>query len=115
MIDGSSSTGAMGKVGIGVEGRDSNFQEVDLDFTGKTVNWASSSGDTANLIWANDANSTAANTLWAANNTNYEVTAYLSPYVPKAQNISTRFYYKGIGDFRINSYVPVYEVIRATR
>lgn len=116
LIEGQSSTGITSKFGVGVEGKDSIFEEVDVLLSGKSNVWASSSTDTTSnrLIWAVDENEAGTSNKWASDVDNYSVSVFVSPYIPTARYITYRHYFKGIGDFRINSYVPYFEVIQST-
>lgn len=118
LIEGQSSTGVIAKLGFGVEGKDSSFEESDIPLFGKGSIWSTSTTDTAtgHLVWAVDSEQqqTTENIKWASGITTYSPTVFPPSYVPHARYITYRFYYKGIGEFRINSYTPYFELIPST-
>jgi len=116
LIEGQSSTGVTGKFGVGTDGKDSNFDEVDIPLSGNNAVWASSLTDTtaSRLIWAASSDESGTFNKWASGTNVYSVTVYPSPYAMEARYITYRFYFSGIGDFKINRYVPVFETIPST-
>lgn len=113
-IEGQSSTGVTGKFGIATGGKDSVFSsEEDVALTGNSNVWSSSSSDTTSnrLIWAPDSTGTSSNYKWASSDDLYSLTVVPSQSIARKRYLTFRFYHKGIGQFRINSYTPIFEVI----
>ena len=114
IIEGESETGITARLGIGTEGKDSTFDEADINLSGKVAKWSSNSTETTagRLVWASNSEETSSNSIkWSSSNSIYSVVVFPSSYIPHSRYLTYRFYYKGIGEFRINKYIPYYEVI----
>ena len=119
IVEAESSTGITAKLGLGNEGKDSTFDEVDLVLLGKSSIWSSSATDTTpgHLVWATDSKQESTDNIKWNSGVNvyvYSVAVFPSAYIPHSRYLSYRFYFKGIGEFRINKYIPYYEVIPST-
>jgi hypothetical protein len=113
-LEGQSSTGVTGQLGIGVNGKNSTFSpQMNIALTGKSNVWATDDSDTTEnrLIWANNDTQMGDNIKWASDDDTYSLTLVAPPYFPKRRYLTFRHYFKGVGEFRINKYTPVFETI----
>ena len=110
LVSGSSILGSVVQLGIGLEGRDSIFQDKPIVLSGNASLWAGNSLDIAppHLIWdsANDI-APAANNRWSSLSTSYLRTIFAPQYVRPSTYLSYRIYHKGQADWRINTYTPM--------
>lgn len=110
LVSGSSVLGSTVQLGIGLEGRDSTFQEKPVVLNGNSTLWAANFGDSAapHLIWDSSLNAApGSNNKWSSLSTSYLRTIFAPQYVRPSTYLSYRIYHKGQADWRINTYTPM--------
>lgn len=117
LVAAQSSTGATVQMGIGVDGRDSDFYQKPVVLSGGSNTWAATDTDPSppNLSWAFDEDTATQGQRWASITTSYTQTVFAPNFVPNSFYLSYRFYFKGFADVRINAIVPLVDILPATQ
>lgn len=112
----SSASGAVAQWGVSDKGRDATFTQTPISLSSNAVVWATGVSDVTpnRLVWAIDNIDPNPNAKWSSLTTSYSGTLFGPTYVPASRYVTNQFYYSGIGDFRINSYLPVFDVLPTT-
>ena len=115
MVSGQSDSQTDLSFAVGTEGRDGAFTSKTLDLTGGNATWAATETDPApSLHWAGDPTHPASNEVWGSQASDFQKTVYAPMYGPPAFYVSYQISGSGTGAWRINSYVPTFDIYPTT-
>ena len=116
VVTGQSILGASPQLGIGTTGRDSQFVFKTVSLGGRGGSWAASlaSPTPPALQFAVDPTRPQANQVWTSMSSSYSQTVFAPMYVSPSVYVSYKFSYTGTSDWRISSFVPIYETYPST-
>ena len=116
VVTGQSVLGATPLLGIGTLGRDSQFVSKPLNFAGRGGTWAATpaSPTPPALQFATDPNRPTNSQVWNSTSSSFSQTVFAPMYVPPSVYVSYRFSCTGTADWRISSFVPIFETYPST-